>query len=170
MNPISDSRDDKYFEEQAQKELKNSEITEVKLTKKQMAQLKSDGLIHTDSGRLFDPIDGHEIGVDTTDLQLHDNPMSDSKDDRYFEESFQRDQARELAEQKHHKVLSQKEWSQVNKFDGLIHAKDGKLIDPENGNEVEPTNDVSDVFLNDHPISSSRDDRYFEEAYERDVE
>lgn len=169
MNPISESRDDKYFEEQAEKEVNSAEITEVKLTKKQMSQLKSDGLIHTDTGRLFDPVDGHEIGGESVDLQLEDHPMSESKDDRYFEESFQKDVAREKAEQ-HTKVLSQKEWSQVNKFDGLIHAKNGKLIDPESGNEVDGMSDVSDVALEDHPLSDSKDDKYFEEAYERDVE
>jgi len=88
---MSDSKDDRYFEEQAQKEMKGAEIKEVKLTKKQMSQLKSDGLIHTDSGRLFDPVDGQEIGGDSANLQLRDHPMSDSKDDRYFEESFQKD-------------------------------------------------------------------------------
>jgi len=166
---MSDSRDDTYFEEQAQKEYKAAEITEVKLTKKQLSQLKSDGLIHTDSGRLFDPVDGHEIGGESSNVQLQDHPMSSSKDDRYFEDSYQKDQLKEKTDN-HAKVLSQKEWSQVNKFDGLIHAKNGKIIDPLNGNEIDEMNDVSDVALYDHPLSGSKDDKYFEEAYERDVE
>ena len=60
--------------------------------------------------------------------------------------------------------------AQVSKFDGLIHAKDGRVYDPTDMHEVShDLNDITDILVGDHPISDSRDDKFFEESYLRDV-
>ena len=66
--------------------------------------------------------------------------------------------------------------AQVSKYDGLIHAKNGKIYDPTN-NMAEVHTDlhsVNDNFIQmkdaEHVMSESRDDAFFERAYQRDLE
>jgi len=60
--------------------------------------------------------------------------------------------------------------AQVSKFDGLIHAKNGKLYDPTNLHEVSNgLFDISDIMMRDHPMSDSRDDVFFEKAFQKDL-
>jgi len=60
----------------------------------------------------------------------------------------------------------------VNKFDGLVHAQN-RAFDPASGEEIHnpdyvqsgPINEMN-IQLLDHPISDSRDDKWYEQAYE----
>jgi len=56
--------------------------------------------------------------------------------------------------------------AQVSKWDGLIHAKNGKIYDPTNLHEVTGgiLGDSSDLMIGDHPMSDSRDDEFYEKA------
>ena len=144
-SPISEAKDDRYFEESFQRDQANGkeaqEIKEVKLTKEQASHIAIDGLIHK-NGKIFDPIDMHEVSreiSDVTDVQTQDHPISDARDDMQFEQSVLRDQAaedfRESRAQAQKKVAASKKKAPINKFDGLIHSQ-GKTYDPNTGEEV----------------------------------
>ena len=67
-----------------------------------MAQVsKYDGLIHDKkSGKIFDPTDMHEVSTSLADVNnvQTSGPMSESRDDKFFELEYQRDEAREKRE------------------------------------------------------------------------
>ena len=89
-----------------------------------------DGLVHASNGKIYDPQDGSEVKKwmqDTAEVQ--------TKYTDVFDENFEID--------KHlHKVKKQ---HKVNRWDGLIHAKNGKRYDPETMKEVQDLDDEEAV-------------------------
>jgi len=61
------------------------------------------------------------------------------QDADYYDRSFEEKEAKEMI----------KEQLPINKFDGLIHAQNGKIYDPETMKEVELNTESSAVQIND---------------------
>ena len=101
-----------------------------------------DGLIHQ-NGHLIDPSDMHEvIPEEMNDVLLKDHPISAARDDSWYESSYNEDVAESHARaaaraQKENGSNVKKEL--INKFDGLIHAANGDLLDPSDHHIVKIT-------------------------------
>lgn len=54
-------------------------------------------MIHAKNGKLYDPTDMHEVSrglMDVENIMTTDHPMSESRDDLFFEKEYQKDLAR----------------------------------------------------------------------------
>ena len=92
---------------------------------------KFDGLIHT-AGKTYDPNSGREVAD------------ADTSDDANYLSEYKTEVGRLEAEKRHlNQVIKQKEEElkpksplTVNKFDGLVHMKNGRVVDPADGHVV----------------------------------
>jgi len=77
-----------------------------------------------------------------------------ARGDGYWEEAVQRD-IKDEEDYFNNLAIAKKEWKKakktekvVNKFDGLVHDKDGKLYDPsDHMREVKPPSDYEDMLV-----------------------
>ena len=95
---------------------------------------KWDGLVHAQNGKVYDPqtMKEVELNTDSSAVQLEESHprqrLMQARANNWFDESYERqEKANELRETR----------PQVNKFDGLIHAQNGKVYDPQTGKQVD---------------------------------
>jgi hypothetical protein len=120
---------DRSFEEKEAKEMADES--------KKLAINKWDGLIHAQNGKVYDPATMKEVELETTDVQLDETfsgepigivqqriglMQTQSKD--WYDDQVEKEEAQEM-----HKLA-------INKWDGLVHAANGKVYDQQTGKEV----------------------------------
>ena len=76
----------------------------------------------------------HEVlPEEQNDLQIKDHPISSARDDSWYEQAYIDDVAEShyaAAARAQREAAKKVKGDVINKFDGLIHAPNGDLLDP----------------------------------------